>query len=357
MSNPKIVNHNRRFFRHLELRNFTAFGQATMDFVPQGLNVFVGENGTGKTHAMKVMYAWMLCQSFRDAQDWGFWKTLLRVMPGEIEAALIRQGQAQAEVDIRYGDGGGIESISQMLGSGAETRKDVTVKVPNLSNSSHTVPRPVFIPAVEMIGHTKGFGDSYDVHGIDFDYTFREIVRLLNVTSPTPAPGFKKVISKLKRDALRGDVEFDKQNDRFYLTQNGSRLPMPLVAEGLRKLATLHRLLVNGSIQAGTTLFWDEPEVNLNPKLMDELVDALLAIVRSGVQVFITTHSYVILEEIADCAKAGEVRYFGFEPGNQGVKVRAADRLEQLRPNPILDQYEDLSNRKLMKAFAPRSSE
>ena len=38
------------------MQDFTCFRDQTIEFVP-GVNVFVGENGTGKTHAMKVLYA------------------------------------------------------------------------------------------------------------------------------------------------------------------------------------------------------------------------------------------------------------------------------------------------------------
>ena len=41
--------------RSLRLQNFTAFADATFEFVP-GVNVLVGENGTGKTHALKALY-------------------------------------------------------------------------------------------------------------------------------------------------------------------------------------------------------------------------------------------------------------------------------------------------------------
>ena len=52
----------RAYHQSLRLRNFTAFAAAEFDFVP-GVNVFVGENGTGKTHVMKALYAMQLTQS------------------------------------------------------------------------------------------------------------------------------------------------------------------------------------------------------------------------------------------------------------------------------------------------------
>ncbi|MBQ4797388.1 AAA family ATPase, partial [Pectobacterium versatile] len=42
-------------FDTLELENFGAFKEAKFDFT-NGINVFIGENGTGKTHVMKLLY-------------------------------------------------------------------------------------------------------------------------------------------------------------------------------------------------------------------------------------------------------------------------------------------------------------
>ena len=87
-------------------------------------------------------------------------------------------------------------------------------------------------------------------------------------------------------ELLGGKLEYEENTGRFYLATSLGRIPMPLVAEGLRKIATLVRLTENGWLTPGTTLFWDEPEVNLNPKLMDEVIGAILALTRAGIQVF-----------------------------------------------------------------------
>ena len=58
---------------------------------------------------------------------------------------------------------------------------------------------------------------------------------------------------------------------RFYLSEKGKRLPFSLVAEGVRKVTALSRLIEFKWIVPGSVLFWDEPEVNLNPRWMDEI--------------------------------------------------------------------------------------
>ena len=42
--------------KQLKIENFTVFTEADFEFSP-GLNVIVGENGTGKSHVLKLAYS------------------------------------------------------------------------------------------------------------------------------------------------------------------------------------------------------------------------------------------------------------------------------------------------------------
>ena len=96
---------------------------------------------------------------------------------------------------------------------------------------------------------------------------------------------------------MGGVIELDR-NGRFYLKIPGQgRMEMPLVAEGWRKLAMLARLIATGSLLDKGYLFWDEPETNLNPKLLKEVASTILHLCHSGVQVFIATHSLFLMRE------------------------------------------------------------
>ena len=70
------------------------------------------------------------------------------------------------------------------------------------------------------------------------------------------------------------------------------------MAEGFRKAGMLSRLLETGAIQPGVSgpLFWDEPESNLNYKLMKLLVQILLELSRNGQQIILATHDYFLLK-------------------------------------------------------------
>lgn len=326
----------RPFHKSIRLRNFTAFKDAEINFVP-GINAFVGENGTGKTHVMKALYAMQLTQA-RESRSLS--KTLEELFQTSHLADLVRLGTgngAIADVDGLYH--GHHWSFAVQRGTPSGIAADNRIPKPE---------RPVFIPAIDMMGHTKGFTEAYEEIRLDFDLTCRDIVNLLRLER-------KNGMERIKPDEslarlLGGTIERD-EDGRFYLAMSLGRQPMPLVAEGLRKIATLIQLQHNGWFTPGTTLFWDEPEVNLNPILMDEVVGAIIALARQGVQVFLATHSYVILKELDLQTKTSDaIRYFGFQRSKEGTTVNATDDFPLLTPNPILDQYDSLYDRELTRS-------
>ncbi|MGL5354762.1 MAG: AAA family ATPase, partial [Clostridium sp.] len=44
------------YIKKINIDNFTVFKTIKMNF-SKGINIFIGENGTGKTHLMKMLYA------------------------------------------------------------------------------------------------------------------------------------------------------------------------------------------------------------------------------------------------------------------------------------------------------------
>ena len=321
----------------LRLQNFTVFKDTEFDFVP-GVNTLVGENGTGKTHLMKAMYAAQLTQARQ-------MRNISETMGGLFQinnlAELIRMGTANETWTRITGLYDGQEWLFELL----RVKDSWTGGESPLTK----VERPVFIPAIDMMGHTKGFLAAANEIVLDFDLTSRDLVSLLGLKRRN---GEKPpIVLEGLRELLGGEIEYDEGTSRFYLVTTQGRLPMPLVAEGLRKIATLVRLAQNGWLTPGTTLFWDEPEVNLDPLLMGEVVEAILSLARQGVQVFLATHSYVILKELDSQAKAADsVCYFALQRDKNGTTVNPTDHFTSLNPNPILEQYSSLYDRQLTRS-------
>jgi hypothetical protein len=355
--------HNHRWHRHLSLTNFTAFKECRIEFGP-GINAFVGENGTGKTHAMKALYAIQLALARPGANEHNLTSTAAHGVRPVLELSaeganpetrlpsaipiLYDLFQTKSALDIVRA--GAVDRTARVKGTYGNINWEYSLGAISGTSTGGGLraERPVFIPAIDMIGHSKGFVEADREVGLDFDLTCLDIVTLLRLERKSGHNG-NTAIDALAQ-LLSGGIEKD-DDGRFYLATNAGRMPMPMVAEGLRKIATLVQLHRNGWLPPGATLFWDEPEVNLNPVLMDEVVAALLALARSGVQIFLATHSYVILKELdLQTEKGDEVRYFAFQRGDDGTTVNATDDFSQLQPNAILEQYDSLYDRELTRS-------
>ena len=195
---------------------------------------------------------------------------------------------------------------------------------------------PVFIPAKEVL--TLGWLlPLYARFNIPYDETYPDLLSLLS-GPPLRQPEPTHIVEKLAQ-LIGGKVE--EEGGHFYLSaENQPRLEMNLVAEGMRKFATLYKLLANGTLTPETTLFWDEPEANLNPALLKDMAAVLTDLVQAGFQIILATHSLFLMRELHILArqKKKPVRYFGLYAGEDGaVQVERQDDLMQLQHLVALD--------------------
>ena len=155
----------------------------------------------------------------------------------------------------------------------------------------------LFFPTREMLSIFPGFAAAYRARELNFDRTYYDLALALEA-APLRLPRVQEqnIIRQLE-DLLGGVVLVE--NGRFYLKMpEAGNFEIPLVAEGLRKIAMLLYLLVNGQLRQNSVLLWDEPETNLNPRLLRTLAGVLLALARDGIQVFVATHSLFLLREL-----------------------------------------------------------
>ena len=133
-------------------------------------------------------------------------------------------------------------------------------------------------------------------------------------------------------------------------------MEMSLVAEGWRKVAMLARLITTGTLLDKDCLFWDEPESNLNPRLIREVAKAILRICKAGVQVFVATHSLFLLRELEILLehefKEIDQRCFALRRSDDGMEVSQADKAGDVDPLILLDEELSQSDR-FVREFMP----
>ena len=342
--------------KSLEIRNFTAFGKAELQLA-KGLNVFVGENGTGKTHLLKLLYAVLATSAEGRRRGNGtkpgkaplqrdIAQKLMQVFRPESLGRLARRqiGRSRCEVALLF------EQPQDNVGFSFASQNKTEVSV-DPCPGEWIEKAPVFLPAHELMTIYPGFVSVYESHHLQFDETWRDTCLLLGAaTLKGPRAVRANELLKPLEEQMGGQVVLDA-NGRFYLKLQGvGNLEAHLVAEGLRKLAMLARLIATGSLLDQGCLFWDEPESNLNSKLVREVAEAILGICSQGIQVFVATHSLFLLRELEmllgqQCFKAIAQRYFALSPGHDGVVIQQGDRIDDVDPLVALDEELEQSGR------------
>ena len=332
----------------VKLTNFTAFRQLEVEFSP-GINALVGENGTGKTHLLKVCYAASALAPPGDL----FAAKLLRVF-------LPSDGDAGRLVKASAGNGlGSVEVFRQNCSVAATFFQDATAAVSDAESGFQkwqSSPLPsVYIPANELLAAAPGFLPRYAAGEVQCAEVAADILHWAYLP-PLPAPsedGRQPLLTALEK-AMGGRVAV--KGEEFFLEGKHSRLEFSLLAAGIRKLALLWLLIRNGSLPDGSVLFWDEPETNLNPKLYGVLIQTLLELQRAGVQIFLATHDYVILKELDLRLKdTDQVAYHAlYRDETEEIACNTTGHYLGIRPNAIADTFTDLYDRTVERSLSGR---
>lgn len=366
----------------LQLHNFTAFADNELQFSP-GLNVLLGQNDTGKTHLLKAAYlinrAWLDLMvnprplSKKRVEEYFSERLLNLYQPTRLDH-LIRRGSAdtcrvsghvtaflptvfigteaeQVQRLARFPFGSLIESLHWEIG--LEKSQEVTLgntnaelsasQIPDTASVNAYLPKSLFIPSKEIVSLYEGLIGLLGRYEIKLDATYRDLAHAMNMPELSVAPGiFAGVLTELEKE-LGGKLQLEG-NRLVFLAPDGSQTEGPLMAEGFRKLATLLYLMRRGALTGkGETLFWDEPESNLNPAFIRWLAEGLVWLANAGIQIVLATHSLFFLRELQILIQdsrypSAQARYFALSNQGNGVEISVGDDISAVDPLVLLDE-------------------
>ena len=281
--------------KKIKLENYTVFENQHVDFCP-GINIFIGENGSGKTHILKVLYS--ACQSVSKKTSFSH-KLVCTMLPDDYKISRLvtrKQGNRNCLIRITAGEtDGGQDRVMTISFNGKTKKWDAEVSGEDGWEQSFAGMSSIFIPAKEILSHSYNLNAASEVDNVRFDDTYLDIINAAKVdVSVGRNSTAKEAMLKAVERMTHGTVVYDAKRDEFYLKSGNSKQEFNLIAEGIRKMALLWQLIKNGTLEKGSVLFWDEPETNINPTYIPIIVEILLELQRKGVQVFVATHSYMI---------------------------------------------------------------
>ena len=287
------------------LKNFMSLPNEKIGF--SKINIFIGKNGSGKSQIIKLIYSLILSnneiEKTDDASEYEKQRiianNLIEVFKTDKLGNLVNYNHKEATIEINFD----IYKLNFKFGSMA--KKEMNKIDTNSLAFSPIYRNSVFIPTKEILSFFKGFRILYEDRDLEFDKTYYELARTLE-RSLLKENKLNDIQDKLEK-ILNGKIEIE--NGKFYLlTNDNKKLEINLIAEGLRKIAMLSYLIANGSLTNSSILFWDEPESNMHPQLIDNIVQFLAILANRGMQIFITTHSPYVIESFNNHLKRYKIK-------------------------------------------------
>ena len=348
---------------NIYINNFTVFKDLKIEFC-KGINVIIGGNGTGKTQLLKFLYAlhetahekYKNTNLIKEDQKNEIEKDLEHEKRFEVfqkcftpnlyplllqhkkDFYLTQAPEKVANMILTMDN----TIINELYAENVETRAGMASISKahfrsNLSNT-HTV-QSVFIPAKEMLTHSTIY-DMYEKYKdqMPYDYTFLKIIELARRWTVNETPIIAKEIKNKLEKIIEGTV-IRREDGSFWMKKNEDfQIPFSNESDGFKIFGLLWQLIMNESITENSVLFWDEPENSINPENIPVLVEILLELQRHGIQIFVTTHNYHIMNHITTCQnKSDDIKYICLTKIGNNTTSEESDRYDTLSSNPIVD--------------------
>lgn len=330
----------------IDLKNFAIFKNHKLKFSPN-INILIGRNSTGKSLLMKLLYS--VVETLSKYGEEKSKETIAYELSKKIKGVFLiskvgklstrAKGVQKTQVNINFKD---------LFIKFNFSTKHEKVKVADLHRRN--VKGGIYIPTKEIISMMdKGFIGLYENYAF-MEEVYYDLAKKLDKPLQRGSP--EKIIQELLKELDLTELgRVYREKDEFYTYIKGiGKLESKLVAEGYRKLMIILYLIKNGGFTENEYLFWDEPEVNLNPALSKTIVDLLIFLTQKlNTQIFIATHDYFLIKYFDLKYKQTKKKKFNlkfysfyFDKEDTNLVVQDAENLYDLDNNSIIDEFEEI---------------
>jgi predicted ATPase len=341
--------------KKLTLQNITTFENAEFNFSP-GINIIIGENSSGKSHILKLAYS-IACIWGQCGKE-GWRENLITKLHNvfKIEElqqlkntkTLLKAEKYNIALDF-YVTHKKIEN--QQLSFNLSTTKRDAININGITPSAPISYNPLFFPAKEILSVYPNFTALYEKYSLSFDETYYDLCKAIE--NPLLKEPNQQLIEKIEA-VMEGKIIL--KNNNFYLKTAQGEMNIFMVAEGLRKLGMLSYLIANDSLKENSILFWDEPEANLNPRLIKKLADFLIELSQHKIQIIISTHSLFLMKYfyylLSQSKTEVSAAFFNLVRTENGISVDQSDKLNQLHSIVALEEELELYDKEQEAFYA-----
>ena len=326
----------------ISLQGFTGFTNNSFSFT-NGINILIGKNGTGKTHILKCLASALQAHhefqqkrtTSKEQFEYILAENITHYFKPDFIGNLVNKNIVPGKSTVS------IKNDGKELSFSFSTTSRTTVKIEKDEKWDEC--QFIYIPPREMFSLFEGFIGLSNKRELSFDQTY------INLAHSLALPVLRDLENnplKSAIDLMEKELGFNvlQMNGRFYIKTDKGPMEAHLVAEGLRKLASILYLILNGEINQNTILFWDEPESNLNPALIRVVAEFIRELQKCGLQIFIATHDYLLTHILSLYSEYKaytniNMRFFGLHKEGDTISMEEGETLATIQNNPILEEY------------------
>ncbi len=317
----------------LQVEGFTVLPRTTFAF-GRGLNVLIGDNGTGKTHWLKLLWALAATaqavgrQRTKNGTEAFCRRLRSTFQTSRLSSLAARGGKTPVRGVLTWSDGGRMNFCGE--GEAWQAECDGGKEAPKVLY----LPPQAFAAGVPRLTKWIESGESpWDAACLDAceQMVLPEKRRLLKADQR---------LAETLEAVLGGKAYVDEATGRLGVLLSGEPRDAGLLGEGELKLLQLSRLVRAGAVPRGSVLCWDMPEAGVNPRTLQTMAQWLWRLSLEGRQVFVATHSVYLLREWHLLQKAAErsapeIRWFGLL--GEGRAAQVAEDLWELETFTAFD--------------------
>ena len=301
-----------------KIKEYRQFESAKFDNF-SNINLFIGENDTGKTTILKFLYA--NCSELREIVDNGEkdisvyssldkYKSKIKIHFGNSSNVSMNFAQTETAIvglnhakTIRLGLNYANEYDFDFTIS--NSKNEIITSKENVNDFNYDY-KALFIPAKEILSIMNSIAYLKSKGISDFDDSYNDIVFEILTKKNVDEANFLEVFkNKSKYDFYNGKVKMLNNGNKkvVYYRNDGEVYDINFVAEGIKKLGIFPILHNTGNLTKKTVLFIDEPENSLHPKLVREFMRFLVDISKDEIQIFMASHNSFVLNQLSNIAE------------------------------------------------------
>lgn len=294
--------------KSIDLRNYGPIEAITWNGL-NNINLLIGENGTGKTIALKALFSAVKCLEEANMGDDN--RSVSDILSDKLYWTFQTNGNGLGSL---VNDRTGAPLAFSMTDAdhrfaytfGVDTKK----KVGSVDNN-FPIPRnekAVFIPSKEVLSLYQIILKTREVDRVfGFDETEYSLVKAMQYPVPQDSDNLILNAAEILQRFDDGSLEYDTDSDKWVFKRGKKRLPIGILSEGVRKMSVVEKLLKSNYIKPGSIVMIDEIESSLHPQALVSFIDVIYELSKCGIQFFISTHSYITVKKMYVLAREKKI--------------------------------------------------